>query len=459
MSGQERDLTEGAVLGHVRAVALPAALSLLFVTLYNVTDTFYAGMISTTAQAGLGLGAQVFFLIIAIGIGFRIGMSAFVGDAIGGGDGDGAARAAVQGILAAAVLTLVTMVGGFWGLPALIRAIGGEQDYVNEAVTFARLMLLAAPGFVLSNAFAGILTAQGNNVTQERAQGGAMLANIGLNPLFIWGVPGLWQGFGLNGIALATIAAQSGMLLFVAWRAMRSDVMQGTSWRDFVPDMARMFELLKQVGPAAGTVSVSVLAGVICQFFLRDFGEQVVAAYGVGLRLQQLLLLPVIGLTTALLPLTAQNRGADQPDRIRQAIQQVAAIAFGFVGLSIILIWLAAEPIARLFNDEDAVVSNVVAYLRVLSGALPFFAVVFIAQNVLQGFKRPLVPLFIGLWRQGLALLLLIWLFTGPLDMGPTGVWLALLVAAGSGAILSLIFLIRTVRRSDITLWSRKGEA
>ena len=55
MSGRERDLTEGSILGHLRAVAVPAALSLMFITFYNVIDTYYAGMISTQAQAGLGL--------------------------------------------------------------------------------------------------------------------------------------------------------------------------------------------------------------------------------------------------------------------------------------------------------------------------------------------------------------------------------------------------------------------
>ncbi|QPH55181.1 MATE family efflux transporter [Pontivivens ytuae] len=448
MSGKERDLTEGAILGHIRAVAVPAALSLLFVTLYNVIDTFYAGKISTEAQAGLGIGSQFYFLIIATGVGFRIGVSAFVGNAIGEGDGKGASCAAAQAIGASIVACAVAMVAGYWGLPALARAVAGGSSYVDDAVTYMRIMLLAAPGFIVTYAMTGTLTAQGDTVTQERAQLVATVANIGLNPLFIWGIPGIWDGFGLNGIAVATVVSQTGVLAFIGWNALRSEVMRGFDWSDVLPQVGQQKDLMAEVVPAAGTIYVTVLGGVICQFFLRNHGADAVAAYGVGFRLQQLLLLPVIGLTTALLPITAQNMGADQPERVRRAVRVTGAVALGFVALGAVVIWTLARPAVALFNDEQAVVDHAVAYLRILSGALPFFVVIFVTQNLLQGLQQPRWPLLIGLWRLGLGLALFAWLFTGPLDLGAAGVWWALLAAAISGAVLALI----------VTLWVTRAE-
>lgn len=437
MSGRERDLTNGSVPGHLRAVAVPAALSLLFVTLYNVIDTFYAGMVSTQAQAGLGLGSQMFFLIIATGIGFRIAIAAFVGNAIGAGDGNGAARAAGQGIGAAIVVTVLAMVIGYWGLAALIRAIAGDQDYAQDAVTYTRLMLLSAPGFIITNAMTGTLSAQGDTVTQERAQFAATLANLGLNPLFIWGIPGIWDGFGLNGIAIATICSQTGVMVFIGLNAFKSRALSELGWRDLIPRPRRQITLLGQVIPACSTIYVTVLGGIICQVFLRDYGQEAVAAYGVGFRLQQLLLLPVIGLTTALLPITAQNMGADTPQRVRDAIRITVLAALAFVALGAVVIWTAAVPLVSLFNDEQAVVDHAVTYLRVLSGALPFFVVIFVAQNLLQGLKKPQWPLVIGLWRLGLGLLAFAWLFTMVFDFGVTGIWWALLAAAVTGSALA----------------------
>ena len=450
MSGRERDLTEGAILGHLRAVAIPAALSLLFVTLYNVIDTFYAGMISTQAQAGLGLGSQIFFLVIATGIGFRIAMSAFVGNALGSGDTDGAARAAGQGIGAAVVVCALVMVAGYWGLPALITAVGAEEGYTQDAATYARLMLLSAPGFILTNALTGTLSAQGDTVTQERAQFAATLANIGLNPLFIWGIPGIWDGFGLNGIALATICSQTGVMLYIGWRAFGSEALDGLGWRDTLPRLDQQVDLFRQIAPACATIYVTVLGGIICQVFLRDFGEDAVAAYGVGFRLQQLLLLPVIGLTTALLPLTAQNIGADQPDRVRRAVRITVLAALAFVALGAVVIWTAAAPLVSIFNDDAAVVDHAVTYLRILSGALPFFVVIFVAQNLLQGLEKPQWPLVVGLWRLGLGLLLFCLLFTQVLDFGVAGIWWALLAAAITGAALAALLAWRTGRRKGL---------
>lgn len=455
MSGRERDLTEGSILGHLRAVAVPAALSLMFITFYNVIDTYYAGMISTQAQAGLGLGSQMFFLIVATGIGFRVAISAFVGNAIGAGDGNGAARAAGQGIGAAVVATIVAILAGYWGLPALIIAIAGDQGYAQDAATYSRLMLLSAPGFIITNALTGTLTAQGDTVTQERAQFAATLANLGLNPLFIWGIPGLWDGFGLNGIALATVCSQTGVMVFIGWRAFKSRILSDLDWRDLIPRAAQQVVLIKQIVPVCSTIYVTVLGGIICQFFLRDYGQDAVAAYGVGFRLQQLLLLPIIGLTTALLPLTAQNMGAQQPERVRHTVRIISITSLGFMALGAIVIWTAGRPLVTLFNDDTAVVDHTVTYLRILSGALPFFVVIFVAQNFLQGLKKPQFPLIVGLWRMGLGLFVFCVLFTQVYDFGVTGIWWALLAGAATGAVLAAMLAIWVARREGVTPGSR----
>ncbi|MBB5516962.1 putative MATE family efflux protein [Rubricella aquisinus] len=452
MSGKERDLTQGSILGHIRAVAIPAALSLLFVTLYNVTDTFYAGKISTEAQAGLGLGSQLFFIIIGTGVGFRIGVSAFVGNAIGAGDRQAAARAAAQAIGASVVVCALAMVAGFWGLPALARAVGGDNAYVDNAVTYMRLMLLSAPGFIVTYAMTGTLSAQGDTVTQERAQLAATLANVGLNPLFIWGIPGVFDGFGLNGIALSTILCQSGVLLFIGWSAFRSDVLRDIAWRDLLPRWGKQKDLMRNVIPACSTIYVTVLGGVIAQFFLRPYGADAVAAYGVGFRLQQLLLLPVIGLTTALLPLTAQNIGAEKQDRIREAVGLTAMAGCVFVALGAVVIWTMGEPLVRLFNDDDAVVAHAVMFLQILSFGLPFLVLIFVSQNLLQGLERPNWPLLIGVWRLGIGLALFGWLFTGPMGLEVRGVWLALLAGGVTGAVLAAIITLRVARGAGLNL-------
>ena len=85
-SGHVRDLTSGPILNHLSALAIPAALGMLFHTLYNITDVYFASMLSTNSQAGLSLGYLVYFFVAAFGFGLNAAMAGLMGNAIGKDD-------------------------------------------------------------------------------------------------------------------------------------------------------------------------------------------------------------------------------------------------------------------------------------------------------------------------------------------------------------------------------------
>ena len=104
------DLTEGSLAGHFRRLAVPAAIGMVFTTLYNVVDVFFAGLIGTAAQAGLAISFQAFFLFITFGFGLASAMTALVGNAIGARQGDEARMIAARGIGFGIIISLVLMV-------------------------------------------------------------------------------------------------------------------------------------------------------------------------------------------------------------------------------------------------------------------------------------------------------------------------------------------------------------
>ena len=77
------DLTQGSLPLHFKRLAVPAAIGMVFTTLYNVVDVFFAGLIGTDAQAGLAISFQAFFIYITFGFGLSSAMTALVGNAIG----------------------------------------------------------------------------------------------------------------------------------------------------------------------------------------------------------------------------------------------------------------------------------------------------------------------------------------------------------------------------------------
>ena len=200
---------------------------------------------------------------------------------------------------------------GIWGSPALLALVSEPGAYRDAANAYMNVILLATAPFLLAFGGNGILSAQGDTNSMKRAQIAAFFANLALNPLFVFGLPGLLPGLGFNGIALATLVSQTGVMGYILWQVMRSEVMDGArAWR---PDLARARgNCGAKPLPATFAMMILLVAGFFVQMFLKGFGPSALAAYGVGLRIEQLILLPGFGLTGALLPIVAQNfrRGA-----------------------------------------------------------------------------------------------------------------------------------------------------
>ena len=140
------DLTKGSLAGHFLRLAVPAAIGMVFSTLYNVVDVFFAGLVSTDAQAGLAISFQAFFVFVTIGFGLSSAMTALVGNAIGAKDTAEASKTAMQGIgfaiLASALLIMIALFLG----PHLLAFISTEGAYRDAGTAYFTILLFSLPG-------------------------------------------------------------------------------------------------------------------------------------------------------------------------------------------------------------------------------------------------------------------------------------------------------------------------
>ncbi len=443
----ERDLTAGPLGPHLAALAGPAALGMLFTTLYNVVDTFYAGWISTEAQAGLALSFSVFMLLVSLGFGLSQGASALIGGALGAGRPE-AARAYAAGALGLAALLGVALglAGALLAGPAL-ALLGAEPSVLAAAESYLTLLFLGLPGFLVGFTANGVLTAQGDTSANRNAQAAAFLANIGLNPLLIYGVFGL-PGLGFDGIAASTVLIQAAVALFLISRARRTRALRGARWRDAKPSRATLLALLRQGLPASLTMVVMMAGGLIMQAHLQPFGAAAVAGFGVAFQVEQLILLPILSLSIALMPLTAQNFGARDHDRVRQAATLAAFAALGLSLAGSVLLGLFGAALTGLFTEDAAAIASGAAYLRAAALMTPAYALMFLVTAFFQGVRRPVWSVVIGLYRQILALLLFPALFVSGLGWGLAGVWAGLFAAVWSGFALSMLLAVVIGRRA-----------
>ncbi|MEH6647093.1 MATE family efflux transporter [Sulfitobacter sp.] len=434
----DQDLTQGPLTGHFRRLAIPAAIGMLFSTLYNVVDTFYAGFFGTEAQAGLAVGFQAFFILVAIGFGLSSAMSALVGNAKGRKDAAEARHLAAQGIGLAAMATLVMISIAAFAGPSLIAIVSEPGGYRDAGLGYFSWLIFALPGFIMGPAANGILQARGDTRTMQRALVVAFFVNVGLNPLLMYGIPGVIGGLGFNGIALATILSQSGVAIFILWRVFGRAMMQNLKLSEFVPVPAKYYEIIAQAFPAGFALLVTFSSGFIVQYALKDYGEAALAAYGITMRVEQLFLLPALGITISLVPIAAQNYGAGKNDRVRAAFHRCWILGVIGTSLAFPFLWFGGGWAARVFSDDPEVIRISALFLKVEAAILPIYVVLFSINSLLQALKKAAWTMWIGIYRQWIGIALFIWLFAYVIDGGLTGVRLGIAAGVGTGLLLSL---------------------
>lgn len=432
------DLTTGPLRTHFKTLAIPAAIGMTFSTLYNVVDIYFAGRISTEAQAGLTISFQAYFLLITFGFGLGTAMSALVGGAVGGKDHAAGRKIALQGVGYGVCGTALLMaVAGYVG-PLLIALISEPGPYRDTANRYFVILIFAMPGFILAFGVNGILQSLGDAISLQRALIAAFFANVILNPLLIFGIPNVWDGMGFDGIAVSTIISQTGVALFLLWRVFTTDLACRPEPRDFIPDWANYKDITVQLVPSSFAMIVMISAGFVVQFYLKSFGGSAQAAYGVALRVEQLFLLPVFGLTGALLPIAAQNFGAGAHERVRQAFLTCIGYGLLFMCIACPALWLGAETLMRFFADDPEVIRFGVTYLHIDGIILPAYMTLFAINSFLQALKRPLYVLLVGIYRQALAVFAFVWIYVEVLGFGVMGIWIGIATAVITGLVLSL---------------------
>jgi len=410
----DADLTRGAIPGHFRALAIPGALGMLFNTLYNIVDMYFAGYLGTAEQAGLSLGFQAFYIALSVGIGLGAAMSSLVGNALGAGDRRQARRTAAQGLSYALAAAVVLGLAGLVYGPAVIALVSEPGAYRSAGIGYFVILSLALPGFMLAFACNGILQAHGDGRSMRRALMVAFFVNIGLNPLCIYGIPGVWGGLGFDGLAVSTVISQTGVMIYMIRQVLRLRTMAHLRARNFRPRAARFWEISLQTLPIAMSMLVLFLAVFVVQFALKDFGEHAVAAYGLAIRLEQIVLLPVLGVTGALLPIAAQNLGARDFDRLRESVYFCWKIGFVMTAIAVPVLWIFGGPLLSLFTADPEVIRVGTLYLRIDGAILPVYMMLFSINSLLQALKRPMVTVWISLYRQGFGVAFFTWSYLGP---------------------------------------------
>jgi putative MATE family efflux protein len=387
-----KDLTEGSVVRHLVHMASFMAVSMLVQTLYLLADLYWVGRLGKEAIAAVSVSGNLLMAVVALTQTLGVGTTTAIAQAAGRKDQPHAERALNQSM----VMSLLVAVG-FTALAFLLRdrycnALSADASTAALAkiylLWFIPALALQFPLVALSSA----LRATGIIQPAVALQVLSVVLNIVLAPLFIFGV-GPFPRMGVTGAAAATLVA-----IFVAdvlmvlyfetkYRYLRFRLSQ---WR---PRLQIWWAMLKIGLPAGAEFGLWTLYAMIVYAIIRPFGAAAQAGFGVGGRVMQAMLLPVLALSFAVGPVVGQNFGGRRGDRVRQAVFAAIGIATAVMVVLAITVWLTAAGLVRGFSKDPQVIAFGSEFLTIASVNFIASGIVFSSSSVFQGIGNTVPPL------------------------------------------------------------------
>ena len=369
-NGKVLDMTQGKPVGMILAFAIPLFIGNIFQQVYAMVDTMVAGYcLGDRAIAAIGATSALYGLIISVAWGLNSGFALVVTQSFGAHDQKKLHRAIGGMMLLDALITALLTVLSLMFLPPLMRLMNTPESIFDQAHSYMGIICAGMAATIGYNMFAGILRAFGNSRTPLYFLIFSSLLNIALDILFV-----AEFGMGVGGAALATVVAQavSGVLTGIHVYRHYRDMMPGRG--DFRPEWPLIRELLSTGSAMAFMYSVVDLGSVAFQGANNALGEACIAAHTAARRIITIMMQPMSTIMDASGTFVAQNWGARQKARIREALRKVMGMEVAWGAFSCLIVCLFGRALVRFTTGttSGAILDNAVMSLRI---HFPFFPV------------------------------------------------------------------------------------
>lgn len=431
------------------SMAVPMMISMLVQALYNIVDSIFVSRICEDALTAVSMAFPWQNIVIAIAVGFGVGINALLSRALGQKNAERVNQVAVNGLLLAGLSYLLVLVAGLIGIRAYMRTQTDIETIVNYGITYLNICILCSFGVFVEITFERFLQATGRTVYSMITQLTGAITNIILDPILIFGLLG-FPKLGIAGAAWATVIGQCvGAVVAVTLNRFKNPEVH-LRLRHIRPNGRLMGEITAISIPSIIMSCISSLTCFVMNMILIAYSSTAVAVFGVYFKLQSFVFMPVFGLNNGMVPIIAYNYGAQKPERIHKTIRlgMVYAVAIMMVGL--LVFQLIPKELLLMFDASDAMLEIGAPALRIMSLAFVFAGIGIVSGSSCQAFGYSVYSMLISIARQIVVLIPAAYLLslTGVLR----SIWFAFPIAEIFSLILSLFFLRTTLKKTGMAL-------
>jgi putative MATE family efflux protein len=392
------NLTKDPIWYLLEKVTIPASVGSLFQTFYNLVDTWFAGRISAEAIGAIAKSFPIYFVIIAVGVGIGAATNASIGNLLGEKKTNQASLLVAQSIVFAIIISIIVTLFGLNASDFLLTVMGSDLQSIILTREYLDIIFYGTFIVMIQISLNGTLNAQGDTKSYRNVLIFSFFLNIILNPIFIWGY-GFIPAFGIGGLAIATVISQLIGTVYLAYKVNSCKLRKYLYIQCFIPKYALMRDLLSQAVPIMFSMLFIGVGIFNILYFIGQFGELATAGYGAALRVEQVFLLPVIGLNTAVLSIGGQNFGAKEFYRIKELYYKALLFGCSFMAIAGIILFFGAEFFVSQFTNNTEAIYHGAIYLKIAALIGPIYPVFFITTAVFQALKKSIYSLYLSILR------------------------------------------------------------
>jgi len=414
------------------SLAMPMIIAFLFQTGFNIVDTIFVGRLGAEAIAGVSLAFPFQMFIISLCSGLGIGAQSLIARSIGASRKKDADRAAGHVIMMALFSSLVTTIVGLMASPALVQSLDASAEVSENCLSYLTPILMGSVFIYLNIMMNSVFRGEGDTKRPMYFMIFSAVLNIIMDPIFIF-----YLDLGVKGAAYATILARAVVTFIVFYYIF---IRRGT-YVSFSRDSFKLdIGIIKRIVDVGFPASLAQLAMSLSLFFLNDivspFGDEALAAFGIGFRVESVVFLPMIGFSGAFVSAIGFFKGSGQPHKIDIIHSYAIRLLVSFMLICSVIFFAVPEIIYAVFSNEPGVISLGKDYLRILALFYPVLPFSLLSAAGFQGMGKGYPSLILALVRSGCVSVPMAYYFTAALGRSVHYVWLAIAM----GDLFSAVF-------------------
>lgn len=436
-------------------LATPSVVSLGVLAFYNVVDAIFVGHgAGTLAMAGLGVAFPIFLLIIGIGQLVGVGGASLLSRALGQKNKALAEKTLGNTITLGVIVSVLIAVLGLLNRVRLVRFAGATSEILPHALSYIAVILGGAFTIVLASIFAATVRAQGDAVRATVPLIASGILNIGLDPVFIFGLR-----MGAAGAAWATVISSGAGVAYYAYYLMRRNASVSLHLRNLVLSARTAWAILG-VGAASfvGIFAASASTVVINRALGTWGGHLPIAIYNIVNRIVMFSRMPVFGVVDGAQPIYGYNYGAGNYPRVIATIRYALVSAMTLAGIFWVLFLLTPRGFLSVFSSDPLLLSEGARALRIIVMVIPLLALQAIVGGLYQALGHATKALAVSLLRDVVLIIPCVLILSAIFET--TGVWIAFPIADFVSAVVVsplLVYEIRKLKRMKPSLDSARA--